>query len=250
MMKRIVTVWMAALKNLWWKLLLILAAMSAAEIGLYHWSVRDLCLRYPAADYPDYQWWSFHGFAQNGKLHLIFLAAVLILAVLCCLQGCRFSGKNYTLQRLPVAEWQVTVLWGLAHLTCFIILWAVQVVLIFVLWSFYVARFQPAAPGLDLLVSIYRCGLFHAVLPLADVARWVYLLTYLLCMSWLTASFGFFQRRGRFRIGLLVLLGCYFTLTVEMGNAGSNIIFTLICLIVAAIDVFGMWGVYHEAQTD
>lgn len=245
-MKRTSSVWMAAAKNLWWKLLLVLLVLAAAEIGLCHWSIRDFQIEYESR-YSD----SFYAVADRSKLQLVFFAALAVLTACCCLQGCRFNGKNlYTLQRLPLSEWQITLHWALVHLACFVILWAVQVFLIFVLWRLYAAEFSPAAPDLELLVSIYRSNFFHGMLPLADMIRWVYLLTYWLCMGWLTASFGFFQRRGRFRIGLLVMLGCYFTLTVEMGNFGSNMIFTILCLIVAAIDVFGMWEVYHGTQPD
>ena len=247
-MKRISSVWMAAARNLWWKLLLIMVVLSAAEIGLYQYTVTwywdpDKSLMYVPQ--------SFSSIAEGAKLSLVFFAALLALTACCCLQGSRFSGKNlYTLQRLPLSEWQITLHWALVHLACFIILWAVQVVLIFVLWGFYAAEFSPASPGLDLLVSIYTTDLFHTVLPLADTSRFVYLITYWLCMAFLTATFGFFQRRGRYRISLLIMLACYFVLIKEIGSFASNILFTMFCLILAAVDAFALWGVYHETQPD
>lgn len=35
-MRKAGSIWMAAARNLWWKLLLILAAMTAAELGLFY----------------------------------------------------------------------------------------------------------------------------------------------------------------------------------------------------------------------
>ena len=244
-MKRISTVWMAAAKNLWWKLLLIIVVLSAAEIGLYHWSVGEIQKMYNAFVVD-----SLPNIVEKAKLKLVFFAALAAVTACCCLQGSRFSGKNYTLQRLPMAEWKITALWAVTHLACFVILWAAQVVLISALWSMYAARFHPAAPGLDLLVSFYNNGFLHAMLPLADVTRWIYLVTYWLCMAFLTATFGFFQRRGRYRISLLIMLACYFTLIKEIGSFASNLIFTILCLIVAAVDAFAMWEVYHEAKPD
>lgn len=244
-MKRISTVWLAAAKNLWWKLLIILAAMSAAEIGLYRSAVIA-----SQNQYEDFYMKSFPVLVEEAGLKLVFFAALMAVTACCCLQGSRFSGKNYTLQRLPMAEWKITALWAVTHLACFVILWAAQVVLISALWSMYAARFHPAAPGLDLLVSFYNNGFLHAMLPLADVTRWIYLVAYWLCMAFLTATFGFFQRRGRYRISLLIMLACYFTLIKEIGSFASNLIFTILCLIVAAVDAFAMWEVYHEAKPD
>lgn len=247
-MKRIFSVWMAAARNLWWKLLLILLILSAAEIGLYQYTVTcywdpDKSLMYVPQ--------SFSSIVEGAKLSLVFFAALLALTACCCLQGSRFSGKNiYTLQRLPLPEWQITLHWALVHLACFVILWAVQVVLIFVLWRFYAAECSPASPGLDLLVSIYTTPLFHGMLPLADSTRWVYLITYWFCMAFLTATFAFFQRRGRYRISLLIMLACYFTLIKEIGSLASNLIFTILCLVLALVDTFALWGVYHETQPD
>lgn len=245
-MKRISSVWMAAARNLWWKLLLILVVLSAAEIGLYHWSIRSLRMMYNG-----FVMDSLRNIVEHAKLQLVFFAALFAVTACCCLQGSRFSGKNIdTLQRLPLSEWQITLHWALVHLACFVILWAAQTGLIFVLWHFYAAEFSPAAPGLDLLMSIYTTDLFHAMLPLADVTRWIYLVTYWLCMAFLTATFGFFQRRGRYRISLLIMLACYFTLIKEIGSFASNLIFTIFCLVLAAVDAYTIWEVYHEAKPD
>ena len=245
-MKRTSSVWMAAARNLWWKLLLIVVVLSAAEIGLYHWSIREIQKMYNGFVVDSLQ-----NIVEKAKLQLVFFAALIALTACCCLQGSRFSGKNiYTLQRLPLSEWQITLLWALVHLACFVILWAVQVALIFVLWGFYAAEFSPAAPGLDLLVSIYTTDLFHTVLPLADTSRLVYLITYWFCMAFLTATFGFFQRRGRYRISLLIMLACYFALIKEIGSFASNVLFTIFCLILAAVDTYALWEVHHEAKPD
>jgi len=247
-MKRTSSVWMAAARNLWWKLLLIVVILSAAEIGLYHWSVQNCWNQYGGGSFVVV---SFPTLVNESRLSLVFFAAIIALTACCCLQGCRFSGKNlYTLRRLPIAEWQITLHWALVHLACFVILWTVQVLLIFVLWRFYGAQFAPAAPGLDLLVSIYAAPLFHAMLPLADGIRWVYLVTYWLCMAFLTATFGFFQRRGRYRISPLIMLGCYFPLIKEIGSFASSLIFTIFCLILAAVEAAALWEVHHEKKPD
>ena len=49
-------------------------------------------------------------------------------------------------------------------------------------------------------------------------------------------------------IGMLIMLGCYFNLTSELGNAASHMIFVIICLLVAGTDIYGIWSERHEEE--
>lgn len=242
-MKRIFSVWMAAAKNLWWKLLLIVIVMLAAEYGLYRWIFPQLL------EQGEYMARPFYAVVTHIHIKFVFFAAMTAVAACCCLQGSRFSGSNaYLLQRLSLREWQVTGLWALVHLGCFVILWAVQLLGIFGLWKLHLQQFPTTEPGLNLLVAFYENGFLHGMLPLADKSRWIYLLVYWFSMAVLTATFGYFQRRGRFRISLLIMLGCYFNLTLELGNAASHMIFVIICLLVAGTDIYAIWSERHEEE--
>ncbi len=242
-MKRVLSVWMAAAKNLWWKLLLILIVMLAVEYGLYRWICPQLL------EQGEHMARPFYAVMTRIHIKLVFFAAMAAVAACCCLQGSRFSGSNaYLLQRLSLPEWQITGLWALVHLGCFVILWAVQLLGVFGLWKLHLQLFPTTEPGLNLLVAFYENGFLHGLLPLADVTRWVYLAIYWLSMGILTAAFGYFQRRGRFRISLLVLLGCYFNLTSELGNASSNMIFIIACLLVVGTDLYAIWSERHEEE--
>ena len=243
-MKRISSVWMAAAKNLWWKLLLIAVAMLAAEYGLYRWIFPGLLAEGEYVSRP------FYAVIHRTHIKFVFFAAMTALTACCCLQGSRFSGSNsYLLQRLSLREWQISGLWVLVHLGCFVILWAVQLRGIFGLWKLHLQQFPTTEPGLNLLVAFYENGFLHGLLPLADISRWVYLLVYWFSMAVLTATFGYFQRRGRFRISLLIMLGCYFNLTSELGVAASHIIFVIVCLLVVGTDLYGIWSERHEEET-
>lgn len=244
-MRKIGSVWMAAARNLWWKLLLILAAMTAVELGLFQWAISG----------EDYVWYygsridryDFALLVEQARLQWVFFGAVAAVAACCCLQGCRFSGKNvYTLRRLPVAEWQITAWWFPVHLCCFVILWAAQLAVIFLLWRLFCQNQAPAAPGLELLTCLYRCGFLHGLLPLADWTRWLAVGSYWVCFGWLTASFGFFQRRGRFRIGAPAALGSFRVLTLNMGSSGVDVTAAILLWLAVGISVCSIWGVYHE----
>lgn len=245
-MKRIGSVYMAAFRNLWWKLLVVLAILAVSEYFLFRNALDRILL-----DMLQYEWLvpSFHMAVENGKLYLIFFAALAAVMALCVLQGCRFSGKNlYLLQRLSIPEWRICLHWALAHLACLVILWAVQLAVVLGLWQYYRSCCPVESPGLELLISLYSSGFLHLLLPLADGSRWLRLLVYLVTAAVMTASFGFFQRRGRLRIGLLIMLGIYFTMPQSMGNAGSDYLFSILCVVLLAWQIYCVWGEYHEAE--
>ena len=246
-MKRISSIWMAAAKTLWWKLLLILVLMAAGEILLLNRAIHLYVQTYEGYRQP-----SFQHLIRDAKIYLVFFAAVVALSACCCLQGCRFGGKNqYLLQRLPLAEWQVTALWAVVHLACFAILWAGQLAAVILLWNRYIMEFPASSQGLALLVAFYDNGFLHGLLPLRDGVRWLLVLGYWPAMAWLTASFSFFQRRDKsLRIGLLLLLFVYFMLMQEPGNAATTVLFFVFLLLVLAGNIHGMWGAYHEANTN
>lgn len=247
-MRKIGSIWMAAARNLWWKLLLILAAMTAVELGLFYWGLAgDGFIQYYGYRPQRYD---FVELVEWAKLQWVFFGAQAAVAACCTLQGCRFSGKNVdTLRRLPLAEWQITTLWFSVHLCCFLILWAAQLAVIFVIWHMFAQSEAAAAPGLELLTCFYRCGFLHGMLPLADWTRWLAVGSYWLCFGWMTASFGFFQRRGRFRIGAPAMLGAFRILMSGMGANGGDLAMTILLWLAVGINLFAIWEAHHE-ETD
>ena len=113
----------------------------------------------------------------------------------------------------------------------------------------HLQQFPTTEPGLNLLVAFYENGFLHGMLPLADLSRWIYLAVYWISMAVLTATFGYFQRRGRFRISLLIMLACFFNLTSELGIAASHMIFVIVCLLVVGTDLYGIWSERHEEES-
>ena len=69
-MKRVLSVWMAAAKNLWWKLLLILLVMLAAEYGLYRWICPQLL------EQGEHMARPFYAVMTHIHIKLVFFAAM------------------------------------------------------------------------------------------------------------------------------------------------------------------------------
>lgn len=230
-MKQVMSVWMAAAKPLLWKVLLLLAAMVGAGLALFH------------ANLDPEPGFSFGMLLQAAHAEHVYGAAVIGLTVMLCLQGCQFSdGKlRYTLQRLPMGECRATILWMVLHMGCYMILWAVQLALLLTQWRMYAEAADVQAPELQLFVECYLDGFVHSVLPLQDWTRWMRNLAIYGGLPAMTALFGYFQRRGRFRlepaIALVVGVGA---LRTDLNNAEldwliTGSIFILLWILLSAV---------------
>lgn len=246
-MKRILSTWMAAAKTIFWKLLLILLLLAGTEL---------LMLRHGMDWYRQmledgYMPITFSNLLDQSKLAMVYFGALVAVTAVCCLQGAQFSGKKvYTLQRLPLGEFPTTLLWALVHLSAYMILWAVQLAMIFVLWRVYVTEFGSGNPGLELFVAFYQNGFLHGLLPLADVARWIMVGFYYVTLAYSSACFGFFHRRGKVRLWVCVLLVLYGFLVGSDGSDVGNFLICVSCVLLAVSQTGSIWGVYHNAETD
>lgn len=231
-MKRVSAVWMAAVRTVIWKLLLIIILMAGAETVLF--------------------WRTFQGgfayFLEESRLWTVFFLALAALCAVLCLQGCQFSGKTvYTLQRLPLSEEAVTLLWAAVHVGCLVILWAFQLAVVWGLWLLY-NRFGPSSgQTLELFVNVYGNDFLHGLLPLADVSRHVRNILWVLVLGFETAAFGYFQRRGRFRgeVVFLLAVGIGFFRT-GMGETKADVWLSLLSLGLAALTCYSVWEESHE----
>lgn len=240
LMKRVSAVWMAAARTVVWKLLLILLLMATVEVGLFRRALQ--------AGAPEYRG-GFAYFIEEGHLWPPFGFGLAFLCVALCLQGCQFSGKPvYTLQRLPLSEETVTLLWAVVHVGCLVILWAWQLVVVWGLWLLY-NRFGPSSgQTLELFVNAYESPTLHGLLPLGDASRHVRNIFWVLGLGFQTAAFGYFQRRGRVRVEGIVLLAVgtsFFRTGVAAGD--TDVALSLLSLCMAAVTGCRVWRETHEA---
>ena len=195
-MKRVLTVWMAAARTLWWKVLLVCAAMVGGQIALF------------ARVLPKAADWELGALLHQSGAYLVFFLAVVVLTALLCLQGCQLSrgATAYTLRRLPMGETGVTALWAVHHLGCYGILWAAEVGTVFLLWRMYQTALGRELPLLGLLLACYSTPFFHGLLPMANAMRWIRTSVFFLTLAGSAAWFGYYQRQGLFRVQPAVIL--------------------------------------------
>lgn len=247
MRRQITSTWMAASRVLVGKLLIILAVMAAAQTGLFLAQLNQI-RNLPRDSGAAITFSSLLSQAGTGK---VFFAALTAVTAVCTIQGCRFSGKNiYTLQRLPLGELRTTVLWAMVYLACYIVLWAGQLAAVYGLWRLYLRTFGSGNPGLELFVAFYSSSFLHTLLPLAEVSWWLAMAGYGVTLAWSAACFGFFQRRGRIRAELLLLIGNPLWLCSSAGSTGSDYSCIACYVVLWCTQCMGVWGVMHDEEAN
>ena len=203
MRRTIGSVWMAAARQIVWKLLLIVVIMAALELGLLWYLTRQQAVSFSTGYYVGS---GFGAWLDKAGGYPVFSAAFLLLTAALMLQGCDTQGGKlrYTLQRMPVSEASSTAHWALVHISAYIVLWMAQLAVAVIGWNIYNHSLHHAmaeASALELFVEFHLDGFLHSLLPMGCIACWVRQIAWILCMGTGTAWFGVQQRRGKIAIG-------------------------------------------------
>lgn len=239
-MKRVCSVWMVAVRQILWKLLAVMTVMAAAELVLFRRTMPGL---------------GFGSWLEASGAPLVFGLAFVAVTVILALQGCDFSGGRlrYTLQRLPLSEPGITTLWAMVHVGAYVLLWAVQIAVMLVCWSWYIKdQTGHTAPQMELLVACYGEGRYHflhGLFPLANGLRWLKTVTGILCLSVGTAHFGFRQRNGKLAFSLAVVAGLHWlTFRLPISDGSVDVMMVLVYLAFLTAYVVQLWRWDHEAD--
>lgn len=191
-MRYYTSVWNLLVRRSFWRVLLILLLTVCGNILAFiflppHSGFRNV---YPLDS---------HAFRT-----VLFLGFTAMMAVV-SIPGCSFHTHNeYTLQRLGISERTVFFLQAGFNACCFVLLWLVQLICIFV--------FDCIANGIAVdaaqHVRYYNAQLFHSLLPLRDGWRWARNIVLVAALGLSTAVAPFHQRRGRFAASLVVMFIC------------------------------------------
>ena len=221
-MKEKLGISMTAVRPLLWKVILILVLTVAVQLffgfqtaAAFHQSDTTISI---TAD-------NFDPFLSESHTALIATLGLLALAAVLALQGCQFSGRfvNGTLQRLPLGEGAVTVIYGLTHLGFLLLYWVVELFTVVGLWWVFAG-----AGGFAMIFAAYTTPFFHSLLPLSDWPRLLLTGLSVVALAMTTTYFGFFQRRGSFPVSpCLVLVAGLIPFGVS-GDVGMEILFVVV----------------------
>ncbi len=113
----------------------------------------------------------------NGGFGIVLAVVFALIAVVQVRRGSIYSGTSgYTVRRLAISEKAVTLLQILYNFLCWIILWGVQVMILFLICKFYylfsLEADDPLA-GQQIFLLFYISPLLHSLLPMEETLTWI-----------------------------------------------------------------------------
>ena len=236
-MRRIMAVAMVAVRQVIWKLLLILAGMVSVELILFY--------RLEMSNTVDIE---FGRYLKLAFFPNVYWIAVLLIFVFQVLQGMDSHGKlTYTLRRLPMGEQAVTTIWALVHMMTYWILWAVQVAVVLICWRSYSAHSEIGPQALELFTQFYRDPFLHGLLPLENYWRALVNFLFVLTLGVSAAFSGFCVRiRKKNVLGVMSFSLLINRMSSDYRDDVINVFLIVICLVVTGLMLIGIWRCDYE----
>ncbi len=171
-----------------YKVILLMLVMTGAEIGLFFRFVH----RNPGT--------GFSLALELNRTFWIFAAALLLVTLILTRSGKTFvTGGNYTVQRLSVSEKTFFYWMALYHSICYLIVWAVQLAVVFFLGQYYYTQIDGSLlNSQQLFLQFYDDNFLHSLLPLEDSIVWYANAAVIAGLGFTTAYFPFLIREHRF----------------------------------------------------
>lgn len=224
-MKKHLSVFMLMARSTVYKIIVLLAVMAAVEGGLFWLAL---------SRGPTSSGFSLERVVQDGRMVWVFGICFLLLTVLLS-RACRRISGSYTALRLSVSGGWVAFWQSVYNVLCYLLFWAVQILIAVVLCRLYTAR-APAeyVTGQTVFLAFYRSKFLHSLLPFEDAVFWVRNLVMALALGVCAA-----RRPGRADRGIwghIVLIAVVVGFFLRgIGNAAAGL---FAVLVVAAFAVY------------
>ena len=216
-MKKYISVLALDVKNTIWKVLGLLALMSAVQLGYFYLFLQKEVERWKEAEMP----WgkrgtvtSFDSMITNSRISIFFIiSAVLIWVVL--IWGCSEHGKvrsKFTWHRLQIERRQVFVVWVVHRAFWMAVMLVWQICLLVIMDGMYQEIWALGDAPQSLFLACYRNSFVHALIPLSDSFYMVRLVCCVLLWGMGTAYVGYMGFAAHRDGCTIVLAGMFYTL--------------------------------------
>ena len=241
-MKQHLSVWMLLARSTVWKLLALCGVLIGADVLVFRAAavgpleeVLAGC-RVPLSPF--------------GGLETLFGLALAGAAVILRLTAWEQTAGR-TLCRLRISG-RAVYLWHFAHAAlCYLLLWMVQALTLFLLLAGYARGLEPHQAGpQSLMLAAWRSGFLHALFPLVDGALLLRNGAILLALAAMTARRPQEDARpGRFPVGLVA----WAAIAAFVWPASRQLFVTGILVqmvLAAAVLVWALWAALQEVDQD
>lgn len=179
------------------KVLLILLAMSTAEVVFFNIELQNRLETYEAIGSGMV---NLEHVFDLAAINVFFRIALVLITLVLCLPGCSFkSNTSYTLGRLSITERAEFFIQAVYNTLIYVIFIAVQLVVAFVLSELYISSVPTECiSNQTVVLAFYRNEFLHSLLPFEDVGIWLRNTLLIILFGLASAEFPYLQRRRKF----------------------------------------------------
>ena len=235
-MKKHLSVIMLMARSSIYKVAALLITMAAVETGLFWYTLQQT----EAGGSLHLEW----AVTESG-IGLIFGAAFLLLTYMICRTGSKNGSQpGYTLQRLSISEKTVWIWQSVYNLTCYLLLWAAQILISMVLSRIYLSQTPVTLIGEQtVFLAYYRNDFLHCIMPLDDIWIWIRNGILAAAMAMAAAQYPFRQRRGKAaRLVIPMSCGMVAFFSRSLGEIVSDVFGITMALIAIGVAVYNVFG--------
>lgn len=216
------------------KVLLILIAMSTAEVVFFNIELRNRLETYEAIGSGMV---NLEHVFDLAAMNVYFRIALVLITLVLCLPGCSFkSNTSYTLGRLSITERVTFFIQAVYNTLIYVIFIAVQLVVAFVLSELYISSVPTECiSNQTVVLAFYRNEFLHSLLPFEDIGLWIRNALLIILFSLASAEFPYLQRRHKFS-STSIALAIY---TIVYFDQGIGELLHVITTLIIALMVIG-----------
>lgn len=184
-MRKHLSILMLLARSSVYKIITLLAVMTAVEAILFYRaiSLSDTMLEVVV---------------DRSYISFVFAAACVLMTIILWLPGCEFGSKTgYTIKRLSVSVKSFYILQVLHNIMCYLLLWLLQVVIMYVFSNWWLSAVNPDyINSQSIVLAWYRSPLLHRLMPLASISGWLRNILLVSALGFIDALVPFQQRSG------------------------------------------------------
>ncbi len=231
-MKQHLSVLMLITRSSMYKVLAILAAMVAAQAGLF---------QYASQSNSHY----LENIVSDSGIGWVFGAAFLLITYVVSRTGCKSTSQpGYTIQRLGISERSFFIWQAVYNTAVYVLLLATELLLLVALAHQWQAGANQELMGAQsIFLAFYRNRFLHCICPLDDSWLWIRNVIYAIAMGMATAQYPFRQRRGKTMQVAVTMTAATLAFFVRSLGADVRDFFAIsTALIVMGKVVYNLWG--------
>lgn len=225
------------------KVLALVVGIAAVQACVFPWGVQQL----QPGNYGLEQ-----ALREGHMAGIAGVGFVCMTAILCLTGAERGSGRTgYTLQRLSVSEKTVLLWQAIYNGSCYLLLWASQILVTMGLARWYTQIADPSmVTGQTDFLAYYRNEYLRGLLPMMEMGGWIRNILMLIALGLSSAYFTYAQRRRQKNGELITMVMIVLIFFCRQIGEELEWVAILISFLCFSSIVKMLWSIKREEEAD